>query len=222
VRRTTTPQGNVKKISAAVLVDYAFESEGEGEEQKRTLKPRAADRMEAIRELVAAAIGLDTERGDQLIVQTLPFETTLQLQNQDLLMNSPGADPSQAPILERLQQDPMLMVAVGVAVLLLLGGLVWVMRRSRKKKPAEVQASQPALAGGSEAGAVGSAEHEGAPKIARPSAAGDLAASASLSAPRLLSARHETLVREAQDIVTKDRELSAGIIHGWLVEEGQQ
>jgi flagellar M-ring protein FliF len=211
----------VKKISAAVLVDYAFENEGDGEDQKRTLKPRAPDRMDAIRELVAAAIGLDTERGDQLIVQTLPFETTLQLENQDLLMNSPGADPSQAPILERLQQDPMLMVAVGVAVLLLIGGLVWVMRRSRKKKPAQVPATQAALAANAEAGAVGSTEQEGAPKIARPAAAGDLAA-ANLSAPRLLSARHETLVREAQDIVTKDRELSAGILHGWLVEEGQQ
>ena len=221
VRRTTTPQGNVKRISAAVLVDYAFESEGEGEEQKRTLKPRAPENMEAIRELVAAAIGLDTERGDQLIVQTLPFEMTLQLQNQELQMNAPGADPSQAPILERLQQDPMLMTAVGVAVLLLIGGAVWFMKRSRKKPSAAVQASKAALAGAA-AGAAGveSPEQAGLAKISQPASAGGLAAGG-MAAPRLLSARHETLVREAQDIVTKDRDLSAGIIQGWLVEEGQ-
>lgn len=222
VRRTTTPQGSVKKISAAVLVDYAFESEGEGEEQKRTLRPRAPEKMEAIRELVAAAIGLDTERGDQLIVQTLPFEMTLQLQNQDLQMNAPGADTTQAPILERLQQEPMLMVVAGAAVLLLIGGAVWFMKRSRKKPSAEAQAKQAALAAAAaQASAVEPPQQEGAARVGHAAAAGSLAAGGA-AVPRLLSARHETLVREAQDIVTKDRELSAGIIQGWLVEEAQQ
>jgi flagellar M-ring protein FliF len=222
VRRTTTPQGSVKKISASVLVDYAFESEGEGEDQKRTLRPRAPEKMEAIRELVAAAIGLDTERGDQLIVQTLPFEMTLQLQNQDLQMNAPGADTTQAPILERLQQEPMLMVVAGAAVLLLIGGLVWFMKRSRKKPSAEMQAKQAALAAAAaQASAVEPPQHEGAARVAHAAPAGSLAAGGT-AVPRLLSARHETLVREAQDIVTKDRELSAGIIQGWLVEEAQQ
>jgi flagellar M-ring protein FliF len=220
VRRTTTPQGSVKKISAAVLVDYSFESEGEGEDQKRTLRPRAPEKMEAIRELVAAAIGLDTERGDQLIVQTLPFEMTLQLQNQDLQMNAPGADSTQAPILERLQQEPMLMVVVGAAVLLLIGGAVWFLKRSRKKPSAEVQAKQAALAA-AQASVVEPAQQEGAARVVYAAPAGSLAAGGA-AVPRLLSARHETLVREAQDIVTKDRELSAGIIQGWLVEEAQQ
>lgn len=221
VRRTTTPQGSIKKISAAVLVDYALESEGEGEEQKRTLVPRPPERMEAIRELVAAAIGLDTSRGDQLIVQTLPFEMTVQLQNQDLQMTTPGVDPSQAPILERLQQDPMLMVAVGAAVLLLLGGLVWFLKRSGKKGSAKTPAVQTAVAAGNQAAAVDAAAQESAQKIAQPAAAGNLGPG-NVQVPRLVSARHETLVREAQDIVSKDRELSAGIINGWLVEEGQQ
>ncbi len=221
VRRTTTPQGSIKKISAAVLVDYALESEGEGEEQKRTLVPRPPERMEAIRELVAAAIGLDTSRGDQLIVQTLPFEMTVQLQNQDLQMTTPGADPSQAPILERLQREPMLMVAVGAAVLLLLGGLVWFLKRSGKKGSAKTPAAQTAVAAGNQAAAVDAAAQESAQKIAQPAAAGNLGPG-NVQVPRLVSARHETLVREAQEIVSKDRELSAGIINGWLVEEGQQ
>jgi flagellar M-ring protein FliF len=176
--------------------------------------------MEAIRELVAAAIGLDTERGDQLIVQTLPFEMTLQLQNQDLQMNAPGADSTQAPILERLQQEPMLMVVVGAAVLLLIGGAVWFLKRSRKKPSAEVQAKQAALAA-AQASVVEPAQQEGAARVVYAAPAGSLAAGGA-AVPRLLSARHETLVREAQDIVTKDRELSAGIIQGWLVEEAQQ
>jgi flagellar M-ring protein FliF len=223
VRHTTTPQGNVKKISAAVLVDYVLESEGEGEQQKRTLQARPAEKIDAIRELVAAAIGLDPARGDQLIVQTMPFETTLQLQKQDLEMTAPGSEPGAGQILDRLQQDPMLMVGAGVAVLLLIGAAVWMMKRSRKKPSAEVQKGQtalPAVASGAAPGEL--ADQGGLARVARPHAAGDLAAARAMVVPQLLSPRHDTLVREVHEIVNKDTELSAGILHGWLVEEGQQ
>jgi flagellar M-ring protein FliF len=181
--------------------------------------------MEAIRQLVAAAIGLDPSRGDQLIVQTMPFETTLQLQNQDLELTAPGTAPAAGQqILDRLRQDPMLMVAVGVAVCLLLGAAAWLMRRSHKKSSAELQKGQPALPAASSSGTGGElAEQEGgAAKVAKPHVVGDLTAPRAMDVPRLLSPRHDMLVREVQDIVNKDTELSAGIIHGWLVEEAQQ
>jgi flagellar M-ring protein FliF len=223
VRRTTTPQGNVKKISAAVLVDYVLESEGEGEQRKRTLQARPAEKIDAIRELVAAAIGLDPARGDQLIVQTMPFETTLQLQKQDLEMTAPGSEPGAGQILDRLRQDPMLMVGAGVAVLLLVGAAVWMMKRSRKKPSVEVQRGQTALpTAASGAGPGELADQGGVARVARPHAAGDLAAARAMVVPQLLSPRHDTLVREVHEIVNKDTELSAGILHGWLVEEGQQ
>jgi flagellar M-ring protein FliF len=224
VRHTTTPQGSVKKISAAVLVDYILEREGEGDKQTRKLLARAPDKIDAIRELVSAAIGLDASRGDQLIVQTMPFETTLQLQNQDLEMSAPGAgaSPSQK-ILDRLQQEPLLMVAAGAAVLLLLGAAMWMMRRLRKKPAAALQKGPPALAAGLATGHSGQlGEQEGAARVAQPYAAGDLAAPRAMQVPQLLSPRHDVLVREVQEIVNKDTELSAGIIHGWLVEEAQQ
>ena len=225
VRRTTTPQGSVKKISAAVLVDYVIEREGEGEQQKRTLQARPPEKIEAIRELVAAAIGLDPSRGDQLIVQTMPFETTLQLQNQDLEMMAPGADPSSGQqLFDRLRNDPLLMVAAGVAVLLLVGAAVWLMRRSRKKPSVELRKGQPTLpaAASSGAGPGELAEQDGAARVAKPYSAGDLAGARAMGVPRLLSPRHDMLAREVQEIVNKDTELSAGILHGWLVEEGQQ
>jgi flagellar M-ring protein FliF len=220
VRHTTTPHGGVKKISAAVLVDYVLEREGEGEEQKRTLQARPADKMEAIRELVAAAIGLDPSRGDQLIVQTMPFETTLQLQNQDLELG-PGTDTSAGQLLDRLQQEPMLIVAVGAAVLLLVGAAVWFMRRSRKKSSVEVKKGQHALAAGSASGPGELAGQENNARVAKAPVAGDLAAPRPTQVPQLLSPRHDVLVREVQEIVNKDTELSAGIVHGWLVEETQ-
>ncbi len=225
VRHTTTPQGKVKKISAAVLVDYVLERDEAGDKQTRKLQARGPDKIEAIRQLVSAAIGLDPSRGDQLIVQTMPFETTLQLQNQDLEPAAPGAQtvPGQE-ILDRLKNEPMLMVAAGAAVLLLLGAVVWAMRRSRKKPSVALQKTKPALAAANAAdkAAAELAAQQGAAQVGGPHTAGGLTAARPMQVPQLLSPRHDVLVREVHEIVNKDTELSAGIIHGWLVEEAQQ
>ena len=150
---------------------------------------------------------------------------TLQLERQDLEMTAPGADPSAGQhILDRLRQEPLLMVAAGAAVFLLLGAAFWLMRRSRKKPAVELQKSQPALPAASSGTAGGElADHEGgAARVGKSHAGGDLAAPRVMDVPRLLSPRHDMLVREVQEIVNKDSDLSAGIIHGWLVEENQQ
>jgi flagellar M-ring protein FliF len=224
VRRTTTPQGNLRKISAAVLVDYVLEQEGEGEQQRRTLQPRPPDRMEAIRELVAGAIGLDPARGDQLIVQTLPFEMTLQLQNENLdVRTSEPTASGYEQIIERLRQDPMLLTVAASALCVLLAAAAWMMRRSRKKHRAAIQRSRAALPAGSSSQAQNElSDHGTAAKVGAASLAGGLPAPAASTAPQLLSARHESLVREVQEIVQKDTELSAGIIHSWLIEEAPQ
>jgi flagellar M-ring protein FliF len=226
VRHKTRPQGNVKKISAAVLVDYVVEREGEGEQQKRKLQAQPPEKIEAIRELVAAAIGIDASRGDQLIVQTMPFETTLQLQNQDQELTAPSAQPSPGQqLLDRLRQDPLLMVGAGAGVVVPVVAALWLMRRSRKKRAVEVQKTQPALPAAPASAATGGAiaEHENAAaRLAKPQFGGELLAPRGMQVPQLMSPRHDMLMREVQEIVKKDNELSAGILHGWLVEEAQQ
>ena len=51
--------------------------EGSGAKAKRIVEAPSADKLKAIHDLVAGVIGLSTERGDQLVVETLPFESTL-------------------------------------------------------------------------------------------------------------------------------------------------
>lgn len=77
VRRTRVPQGIVKRISLAVLVDQAVRWEGTGKQRKRVLVPPAPETLKAIRDLVAGVAGLTPDRGDQLTVEALPFESTL-------------------------------------------------------------------------------------------------------------------------------------------------
>src|SRR5580658_6356837 len=91
VRHMRLPQGNLKRMSVSLLVDSDVRTEGTGLKAKRIIEPPSADKLKAIHDLVAGVIGLSTERGDQLVVETLPFESTL---NPEQL---PAAKPAPAP-----------------------------------------------------------------------------------------------------------------------------
>ena len=47
---------------------------------KRVLVPPSPEKLKVIHDLVAGITGFSQERGDQLVIETLPFETTLQLE----------------------------------------------------------------------------------------------------------------------------------------------
>ena len=55
------PQGGLKRISASVLVDQNLRWEGVGPKAKRILEPPSPEKLKAIRDLVAAAIGFDAD-----------------------------------------------------------------------------------------------------------------------------------------------------------------
>jgi len=72
VRHIKLPQGQIRKLSASVLIDYMTRTEG----NKKLVEPAAPERIRAIKDLVAAAVGFQQERGDQIIVESIPFEVT--------------------------------------------------------------------------------------------------------------------------------------------------
>ena len=73
VKHTRLPQGALKRLSLSILVDHSLRWEG----AKRIVEPPSAEKLKVIHDLVAAATGLDTARGDQLVVEAFPFESTL-------------------------------------------------------------------------------------------------------------------------------------------------
>src|ERR1035437_2939404 len=77
IRHTKIPQGVIRRMSLAVLVDQSVHWEGEGANKHRVLVPPAPETLKIIKDLVAGIAGLDVQRGDQLIVETLPFESSL-------------------------------------------------------------------------------------------------------------------------------------------------
>jgi flagellar M-ring protein FliF len=72
VRHTVQPAGRVRRIAAAVLIDDATAIAADGKPAGR--RKRSDEEMKQFGQLVAAAIGLDTQRGDLLSVENLSFE----------------------------------------------------------------------------------------------------------------------------------------------------
>jgi flagellar M-ring protein FliF len=149
VKHTLLPQGTVKRLSMSVLVDHSVRWEGSGDKLKRVIEAPSADKLKVIRGLVAAATGLDATRGDQLVVEAFPFESTLTA-GQELL--SPTAAPVppgpglQLPAwLEKfIRTKPKVAAGIGAGTVLLLiavVGLAWWRRGKGSKARAEMAAS---------------------------------------------------------------------------------
>lgn len=71
-RHTVEPSGQIERLSVAVIVDDTRTPGAEGKPATNT--PRETAEMERIKGLVAASVGLDTARGDQLTVENIAFE----------------------------------------------------------------------------------------------------------------------------------------------------
>ena len=86
VRRIQFPQGQIKRLSVSVLLDHVVRQDG----QKRILEAPSPERLKSIRDVVAAAVGYQEDRGDQLTVETMPFAASF---NQVELPPAPSPKP---------------------------------------------------------------------------------------------------------------------------------
>jgi flagellar M-ring protein FliF len=76
-RHTIRPRGDLARLSVAVILDNEQVSTKNADGTVAlSSKPRSAEQLQKITGLVAAAVGLDTERGDHLTVENVPFEET--------------------------------------------------------------------------------------------------------------------------------------------------
>src|SRR5204863_4375049 len=79
-KKTRLPAGTLRKMSVAVLVDQEITWAPEKSGFRRVLVPPSAEKLKVLRELVAGITGFNSDRGDQLVIESLPFETTLLLE----------------------------------------------------------------------------------------------------------------------------------------------
>jgi flagellar M-ring protein FliF len=75
MRRTVEPRGDVSRLSVAVILDddQVLQQQKDGS-SKIVRVPRNREELQKIQALVAAAVGLDQQRGDQLTVENVTFD----------------------------------------------------------------------------------------------------------------------------------------------------
>lgn len=249
VKRTKVPQGVVKRLSISVLLDHNVRWEGPEGNGKRVLEAPAPEKLKAIREVVAGVAGLDEKRGDRLIVESLPFENTLQWRPQPTpapaalrpKIKLPWAPAWLAPQLEAFLQDiveskfliPAALAAVLATVMIPVVLMRWLYRQLRKKRRKGDFEMNKEVGRGDAAGELSAAEHavehldlakEFEQKLAEKSAlraADELRAVAMLRVPDIPTKRGEVLAKHIAEEAKKNPEPMAQLIRTWLHEQAK-
>ncbi len=227
-RTTKLPQGTLKRVSVALLMDQSVTWEGSGKSLHKVLVPPSPEMMKSVRDVLTAAIGFVEQRGDQITVESLPFEETLNQTPPETPGTTPPAHPAPSQW-DALRKQPLFLpIATGAGVVLfaILAMLVLVTRRRRKKKrAAAVVEAAKSLPDKSAVAALSSAN--AAEQIQAQMAARELEQQqaeqemlAAIKVPPVKTKKAEVLVKQLQENAKKDATSSARILQAWIHDKG--
>jgi flagellar M-ring protein FliF len=205
------PQGVVKRLSVAVLLDQTVKWEGQGPKMHRVLAPPEPEKLKTIQALVSTLVGLNTERGDQITVETLPFDATLNMEPPSPAQPGQDKKPADGFSLEAIKNKPVIWgsAAGGIALIILL--VVMLGRGKGGSARVEVTHALPQSVG-----------RALTPTGSQPSETERAVNQESTPASRmaaLLPSRTEVLLTQLQENGKNSPELWAGILRSWLSEE---
>ncbi|MFK7945372.1 MAG: flagellar basal-body MS-ring/collar protein FliF [Paracoccaceae bacterium] len=150
-RETVRQPGAIRRISVAVLVDGIISENANGDSE---WQPRPEDELDALRELVVAAIGFDEDRGDIVVVESMAFQPDA----------TPGALVEVGPLMRFLERNAMTLIQLGFLGVVVLVLAMTVIKPLITKTAPEEDPANVALLGGLEPGSTASAEgSEGLP-----------------------------------------------------------
>ena len=112
VKHTVNNGGRLTKMSVSVVVDDKVVN--------GAVTARTPEELKKMQDLVAAAVGIDTARGDQIVVQTIPFEKTT------------PTDTGPLSFLERYREFILMGIKYGGLVLAVLLLLLFVVRPAKR------------------------------------------------------------------------------------------
>jgi flagellar M-ring protein FliF len=184
--------GAVRRLTVAVLIDGVRAPDETGALQ---WIPRPEPEIEALRELVASAVGFDAARGDVITIRSLPFEPVARAE---------GTAPA-AGLIERLGLDVMALIRLAalavVALLLALFVLRPLFFGRRQLEPLEVPR-------------VGGPAAEGARLISGEITEGD--AAARLPSPDADRGQTEDPVERMRRLIAERQDETVEILRSWM------
>jgi len=218
VKKTHLPAGVIRKISAAVLVDHTLSWEHDKSGFRKVLTPPSPEKLKVIHDLVAGVAGFSAERGDQLVVETQPFETTLLIEPPPLTV-APGAPPvatGPAKLLQ-LDQKTLLIAGAALAALVIVGLVLVIFLRRKPRKPVAVTApvELPAASGSN-------LEKQIETRLAERDAMQQEAEAKVLSSLKLtpvITKTGEVMAKHLREKITQDPEVAAQVLRTWIREE---
>ncbi|MBV8896045.1 MAG: flagellar M-ring protein FliF [Acidobacteriaceae bacterium] len=231
VRKTRLPQGNVKRVSVSILVDHEVRYQGSGPKAKRVVEPPSADRLKAIHDVVAASIGFSADRGDQLVVEALPFESTLNYEPPPPpAPAAPGPPANFQQLLQMLIKDKvMLGVAGGVVLMLVLMTAMLIKSAKRSKAAAKSEAALQAQIAATPVAEPKKLEDPVTRKLEAQLAENqatqarlELEALNSLKLPVAQTKRGEVLAKHIAEEAKKDPKMLAHVVRAWVTEANQK
>jgi flagellar M-ring protein FliF len=217
VKKTHLPAGVLRKISVAVLVDQELTWQKDKTGFRRVLIPPSPEKLKVIHDLVAGVTGFSADRGDQLVVESQPFENTL-------LIEPPPAPPVGSPAAPRgpsrvLQLDRKTLIVAGTALaaLIVIGfTLAMVFRRSRKSRKAQVTGPTelPAPSESAEQAKKELAEADALTKEAEAKAKSSL----KVLTP-VITKTAEIMAKHLREKISQEPEVSAQVLRTWIRDE---
>lgn len=224
IRKVKLPGGDIKRVAVAILLDQNVRWEGSGPSARRVLVPPSPELIKSVRDVVVTVSGIKEDRGDQITVESLPFENTLNLPAPDAVGPAPKTKP-QPKWTDWKNQPLFIPVAVGAAVaILLIVVIVLLMRGSKKKGKGngpDVDEAAKAVAGAAAPKALTAAniaeqlEAQLAERAALQEQA-DQAALASIKVPPVKTKKSEVLVKQLKENAKKDVTASAHVLQTWI------
>jgi flagellar M-ring protein FliF len=223
VRHVKMPQGSVKRVSISVLLDQAVRFEN----GRRIIEPPPPDKLKIVKDLVAGIGGVQPERGDQVIVESFPFEATLNVEApaaQTAQRPSPGSAPWGPPWLQRLMGDKNFPILAGIgaaAVLCLFGGLAFVLRSRRRAHAVHIAKELPGADGAPKAleSASDEVERQIKAQFAEQAALKQKQTQEALNnlkLPPVKTKKAEVLLQHIGEEARKDPAAMAQVVRSWL------
>ena len=219
VRRTVLPKGSVRKITTSVLVDQTLRWEGAGPKAKKVLVPAPPEVMKGIHDVIAGITGFSQERGDQITVETLPFESTVDAEPPAL----PPTSSKQKPVFDFRQ--PLFLGGAALVLVLVLALAFLLLRRPSRKAMIAAENMAPASLPEGEMGLPGLRPTENAEANLEQQMVENQAEQSQLEAQALSriklpanTNKTEVLVRHIRASVQKDPAAAANILRTWVAE----
>jgi flagellar M-ring protein FliF len=210
VKHTRIPQGVVRRMSLSVLVGQPEHWEGSGKARRLVAVPPSPEKLKSIRDLVAGVTGFREDRGDQLIVETLPFESAVEADPglfAPVSTTKPSANPAWLNFIEKYQSALMIAVALLTAFSFLLRiALSFMSRGVQQGGTAEAPRELP------------SPDYE--PQTTQPLGQASSSTAAPLpgrmSAPAALLASDEEAAGRIRTMAQNDPDVAANVLRMWL------